>query len=61
MPIQTPDRFMQANNIVKIGVAKTGVTIDSTMKAKIFGFLTHLNLPAINSPIICINIANEYT
>jgi hypothetical protein len=29
MPIQTPDRFMQANNIFSIGVAKTGVTIDS--------------------------------
>lgn len=28
MPIQTPDRFMQANNIFSIGVAKTGVTID---------------------------------
>lgn len=29
MPIQTPDRLMQANNIFSIGVAKTGVTIDS--------------------------------
>ena len=58
MPIQTPDRFMQANNIVSIGVAKTGVTIVPIREP---GQVPSADRPGIPDALTCLRTVNAYS